>query len=307
MRVVFMGTPEFAVPSLKVAHKHNLVAVVTQPDRPQGRQQKIKFSPIKEAALAFDIPIFQPKKINTSEFYQKLVDLEPEIIVVVAFGQKLPPKILNLPTYGCVNVHASLLPKYRGAAPIHSAIINGEEVTGVSTMFLSEGWDEGDVILQAPEAIRSTDTAGQLHDRLAIKGATLLEETLALIKSGRAEPQPQDHDLATYAPKLERKDGLIDWELPADKLYDFVRGMNPWPSAYTYFDDETIKIWHAVPSPFDLGSPGDIVALGPDGISVATGRGALILKEVQRQGLRKMSGFDLANGLRIRVGQKFEG
>ncbi|MFY9202438.1 MAG: methionyl-tRNA formyltransferase, partial [Limnochordia bacterium] len=203
MRIIFMGTPEFAVPSLDAAaRRHQLLAVVTQPDRRSGRGQKLQFSPVKERALQYQVPIYQPEKVNTPGFLEEMAKYEPDAIIVVAFGHKIPKAMLELPSHGCINVHASLLPKYRGAAPIHHAIMNGERVTGVTTMYLSEGWDEGDLILQAEEPILPTDTAGTLHDRLALKGAALLAETLDLLNAGTAPRVPQDHQQATYAPKL---------------------------------------------------------------------------------------------------------
>lgn len=304
MRVVFMGTPDFAVPSLEaVMAKHQLAAVVTQPDRRQNRGQKLQYSPVKRIALAYNIPTYQPNRINTEQFYRTLTKLAPDVIVVVAFGQKIPADILELPVHGCINVHASLLPKYRGAAPIQHAIMNGERITGVSTMYLSEGWDEGDIILQLEEPISLTDTASTLHHRLAVKGAAVLAETLEKIALGEAPRIPQNHALATYAPKLEKKDGEIDWKQPAAVLFNYVRGMNPWPTAYTYFQNELIKIWAAEIGDDAEHYPGKIGDINKDGIIVGTGKGALLLKELQRQGSRRMSAYDIANGLRLKIGQ----
>ena len=236
MRVVFMGTPEFAVPSLDILFKnHTVLAVVTQPDRPKGRGQKLAISPIKERALKEDVPIFQPEKVSDEGFVKELQALQPEVIVVVAFGQKISRKILDIPVYGCINVHSSLLPRYRGAAPINYAIINGDQETGVSTMYLNEEWDAGDIILQEKVAILPTDTAGDLHDRLMVKGAELLNQTLKLISEGKAPRIPQDHSLATYAPKLTKEQGKLDFNLTAEQANFLIRGMNPWPVAYTYY------------------------------------------------------------------------
>jgi len=306
MQVVFMGTPEFAVPSLEVvANQHQLLAVVTQPDRKRDRGQKVQFSPVKEAALKYNVPIYQPEKVNTQQFRAVMAQYQPEIIVVVAFGQKIPKALLELPVHGCINVHASLLPKYRGAAPIQYAIINGDQVTGITTMYLSEGWDEGDMILQAEEPILATDTAGTLHDRLAQKGAVLLGETLDLISTGNAPRIPQNHEEATYAYKLSKADGEINWQLPAVKIADLVRGLNPWPTAYTFFNAEKIKVWEASPAGQNQGAPGEILAISPDGILVGTGAGSLLLKKLQRQGARILDAHDVANGLRLSIGQKF--
>lgn len=306
-----MGTPDFAVPCLKTIYENQvLVAVVTQPDRKSGRGQKIHHSPVKAQALKYSVPVYQPPKVNTDQFYQTLVDLAPDVIVVVAFGQKIPNRILELAPHGCINVHSSLLPKYRGAAPIHRAIVNGDDLTGVTTMHLSEGWDEGDIILQAETEILPTDTAGSLHDRLAGLGAKLLNETLERFENGTAPRIVQDDSKVSYAPKLDKSDGLINWEESAASLGNFVRGMNPWPTAYTYYKDQTIKVWTASEAKnFSDNSsdiePGKILAINQNGIYVGTGDGVLILHELQRQGARVMSGNDLANGLRLKVGKWF--
>jgi len=306
MRVVFMGTPEFAVPSLEVAFaKHELLAAVTQPDRKRDRGQKVQFSPVKEKALQYNVPVYQPEKVANRRFLEAMVQLKPDVIIVVAFGQKIPKALLELPVYGCINVHASLLPKYRGAAPIQHAIINGDQVTGVTTMYLSEGWDDGDVILQDKEPILPTDTAGTLHDRLARKGAALLDETLSLISAGRAPRVPQDHHQATYAPKLSKSDGAIDWKQPAARIANLVRGLNPWPTAYTFLQSEMIKVWEAEAAGDDESPPGEILAITPEGILVGTGLGTLLLKKLQREGARIHDAYDTANGMRLRVGQKF--
>lgn len=306
MRIIFMGTPEFAVPSLDAAaRRHQLLAVVTQPDRRSGRGQKLQFSPVKERALQYQVPIYQPEKANTPGFLEEMAKYEPDAIIVVAFGHKIPKAMLELPSHGCINVHASLLPKYRGAAPIHHAIMNGERVTGVTTMYLSEGWDEGDLILQAEEPILPTDTAGTLHDRLALKGAALLAETLDLLNAGTAPRVPQDHQQATYAPKLSKADAEIDWRQSAENIANFVRGLNPWPTAYTSFHTEMIKVWEALPLGHEGGSPGEIMSISPEGILVAAGEGSLLVKKLQRQGARILDAYDAANGLRLRKGQWF--
>jgi len=304
MRVVFMGTPDFAVPSLEItAKEHELLAVVTQPDRKRDRGQNVKFSPIKDRALAYDVPIYQPEKVSTSEFIALMEQLNPDVIVVVAFGQKIPKALLELPAHGCINVHASLLPQYRGAAPIQYAIINGDQKTGVTTMYLNEGWDEGDMILQAEEPIYPSDTAGTLHDRLAVKGAELLGETLRQIEAGTAPRIPQDHEQATYAYKLEKSDGEIDWNLNAVNIHNLVRGLNPWPTAYTYLGKEMLKLWETEVVSSREYPPGEILEISPQGILVGTPQGGLLLKQVQRQGSRMMAAYDAANGLRMKVGQ----
>jgi len=306
MRIVFMGTPDFAVPSLQVvAEEHELLAVVTQPDRKRDRGQKVQFSPVKQQALAYGVPIFQPEKINSAKFIGTLTELSPEAIVVVAFGQKIPRKILQLPPYGCINVHASLLPQYRGAAPIQYAIMNGDSITGVTTMYLSEEWDAGDIILQSEETILPTDTGATLHDRLASKGAQLLSETLRQIAAGTAPRIPQDHTAATYAYKLTKEDGNINWHLPAVRIANLVRGLNPWPGAYTYYGDEMIKVWHATAAGNDSNPPGLVLDVSPKGIAVGTPNGVVLLHQLQRQCSRVMNAYDLANGLRLKAGQFF--
>ncbi len=314
MRVVFMGTPEFAVPCLRVvAAEHQLLAIVTQPDSKQGRGQKIRFSPIKEESVKMGIPIYQPVNVKDKEFFASLRELAPEIIVVVAFGQKIPKKILDLPPEGCINVHSSLLPKYRGAAPIQYAIIDGDEETGVTTMYLSKEWDAGDIILQDVEPIFPTDTAGTLHDRLARRGADLLSKTIKQIEAGCAPRVVQNHNAATYAYKLTKDQGEIHWEQPAERLVDFIRGMNPWPGAYTYYQGVLVKVWavKVVNDPNDQYvsssvQPGEILAITNQGIMVSTARGVLALKELQRQGSKRLSALDFANGIHLQVGHVFK-
>ncbi len=302
MRVLFMGTPEFAVPSLKVLlEEHEVVAVVTQPDRRSGRGQRVTFSPIKQVALEHNLPVIQSEKISTPEVYAELAGLKADIFVVVAFGQKLSDELLELPRYGCINVHSSLLPKYRGAAPINAAIVDGESVTGVTTMYMGSGWDTGDVILQVEEPILPRDTAGELHDRLMEKGAVLLGETVRQISLGEAPRIPQDHSQATFAFKLSKEDGLVNFNRPADELDRLIRGMNPWPLAYTLINNEMIKIWEAYPSE-QQGEPGEILSLDAHGLLVGCQERSLLLKKLQRPNSRAVSGIDFANGLRLGVG-----
>lgn len=307
MRIVFMGTPEFAVPSLEaLLDEHEVVAVVTQPDRRSGRGQKYAASPVKKVALAHGVPILQPESIGSSEAMDQIQSCEADLFVVVAFGQKLPDRLLTMAPYGCVNVHSSLLPKYRGASPITAAIVKGETFTGVTTMYLASGWDSGDIILQAQEPILPRDTAGDLHDRLMITGARLLSETVRQIASGQAPRIPQDHEAASYAYKLSKKDSFVDFKEPAAKLDRLIRGMNPWPLAYTYVGEETVKILEAYPREAEgalgQGSPGEILALEGQGLVVGCGKGSLLLLKVQRPNARAISGADFANGLRLRIG-----
>ncbi len=307
MRIVFMGTPEFAVPSLEIlAEQQRVVAVVTQPDKAQGRGQKVGISPIKKLALGLGLPVLQPERVSDPQFIKLMQDFRPDLCVVVAFGQKIPDALLTLPRYGCINLHSSLLPKYRGAAPIHKAIAEGETVTGVTTMYLSSEWDAGDIILQAEEPIYPHDTAGTLHDRLMIKGAQLLAETVRQIEAGTAPRIPQDHSQATYAYKLTKADAYLDFAESAEKLGRLVRAMNPWPTAHTDILGETVKIWEAVPlaGEADVGVIADITDTA---LVVGCGSGLLALEKVQRPGRKMISGRDLANGLRLKVGQNITG
>ncbi|MGB9826688.1 MAG: methionyl-tRNA formyltransferase, partial [Desulfofundulus sp.] len=282
MRVVFMGTPDFAVPALRalVGSRYPVVGVVTRPDRPRGRGRKIQPSPVKQVALHMGLPVLQPVRVRDAAFVEQLKQLEPEVIVVAAFGQILPPSILYLPPRGCINIHASLLPRYRGAAPIHRAIMNGERETGVTIMLMDEGLDTGDILLQQPVAIGEADNAGVLHDRLAQLGAELLLQTLNLLEKGLLHAQPQEDSLATYAPPLTLQDEIIDWERPARDLYNQIRGLDPWPGARTWWGERVFKIWRAglkeaaVPGGV---LPGQVLEAGEE-LVVATGKGCLSLR-----------------------------
>ncbi len=306
MKIVFMGTPEFAVPSLDaVNQEHEVTSVVTQPDRPKGRGHNVQISPVKARALELDLPIHQPRRVSEPGFIQQLRQEAPDVIVVVAFGQKIPSELLSLAPHGCINVHGSLLPQYRGAAPIHRAIADGCVSTGVTTMYLSEAWDAGDIILQQPLTIESTDTAGSLHDRMMRIGADLLVETLLQIAKGTAPRIPQDHDSATYAFKLSKEDGRLNWSHPAHSLANLVRGMDPWPGAFTTYKGTTLKVRKAV-AMAGCGTPAEVAAIDEYGIIVGTGDGLLRLEEIQRPGSRWLKGRDAANGLRIQPGDEFD-
>lgn len=297
-----MGTPEFAVPSLKMLIKeHEVLAVVTQPDRKRGRGQQMTFSPVKEVAVSHNLLVLQPERVAETSVMEQLEELRADVFVIVAFGQKIPDRLLNMPSYGCINVHSSLLPKYRGAAPINAAIVHGEMITGVSTMYLASQWDAGDIILQSEEPIYSSDTAGDLHDRLMVKGAELLQETLAQIASGRAPRVPQDHSAATFAFKLSKEDAWLDFQRPAEELGRLVRGMNPWPLAHTLIGGESVKILEASPSDQN-GAPGEILACDENGLLIGCGTGSLYLHKLQRPNSKAITGMDFANGLRLRTG-----
>lgn len=306
LKAVFMGTPDFAVPCLeKLLSLCDIVAVVTQPDRPKGRGQKLQPSPVKQFAQAANLNILQPEKIKTAEFVEVLKGFKPDLIVVVAFGQILSNEILAIPPLGCVNVHASILPKYRGAAPIHWAIINGESISGVTTMFMDAGLDTGDAILTKSCNISQEMTTGELHDQLMIMGANLLEETVALLAVGAAPRYPQNSNESSYAPLLKKSTEKIDWSLAAAKIHDQVRGLNPWPGAYTTYNGQVMKIWQtkvvgSVASCSD--KPGKICQITPQGFTVATGDGMLEIIEIQPASKRKMMAKDYVCGGKIITG-----
>ena len=291
MNVVFMGTPEFAVPTLEALVKeHNVTAVVTQPDKPKGRGKKMMFSAVKEKALEYGLTVYQPEKVKDSDFVQVLKELAPDIMVVVAFGQILSEEILNIPKYGCINVHGSLLPEYRGAAPIQWSIIHGREYGGVTTMYMAKGLDSGDMILKAQEKIRDDDTYGSLYDRLSVIGADLLIKTLELIESGEAQRTPQNDAEATTAPMITREMERINWNDRADNIVNLIKGLNPQPVAHTLLKGEKLKIWFAEKEGNGYtGTPGEIVDVRKKDFVVMTADGAVAVKEVQAQGGKKMT------------------
>ncbi len=306
MRIVFMGTPEPAVPSLRrlVDDGHEIVAVWTQPDKPAGRGKKLHQSPVKEFALQHNLTIHQPQKIKTAEAKELFASHRADVAVVVAYGKILPPEFLSAPTKGCINVHFSLLPKYRGAAPVNWAIANGETETGVTTMKIVEELDAGPILLQQSTDIQEDETAPELMSRLADTGAGLLSDTLTRIES--IDPKPQRDDLATFAPMLKREDGLIDWSTDAYAIAHRVRGFQPWPNAHTTFRSQRLIIWKATPEWIEQlrFPPGQVIEAGRDRLIVACGDGtALRLIEVQLQDSRRMSARDFLNGRSLTVGQ----
>lgn len=304
-----MGTPEFAVPFLDglLDAGHDVLAAVTQPDRPRGRGMRVEPPPVKVRAQARGVPVLQPASTRDPQFLDAMARLAPEAIVVVAYGRVVPRELLELPPYGCINVHPSLLPRHRGASPIPAAILAGDEATGVSTMYLSEGLDEGDVILQATLPIRADDTAATLAERLIEVGVPLLLETLELLEAGRAPRIPQDSALATYAPRLKKEDGAVDWRRDALYLDRLIRAFHPAPGSYTVFRGRRVRILRAsVEATAGSGEPGVIVAAGPEGISVQTGEGVLQLLELQPENGRPMDARDFVNGYRVRPGMRFE-
>ncbi|MGH7231444.1 MAG: methionyl-tRNA formyltransferase [Nitrospiraceae bacterium] len=296
MRIVFMGTPEFAVPSLEALLRSDdaVVGVVTQPDRPKGRGGALTPSPIKQVCQREHLPLLQPEKMKAPDFLEPLRAWKPDLIAVAAFGRILPPIILEMPPRGCVNVHASLLPKYRGAGPIQWAIINGERETGITTMMMDAGMDTGAILLQERLPINPEDTAGILSTKLADVGGPLLVETIRRLKLGTVTPQPQDHAQATMAPLLKKEDGAIEWTLPAVTIANRIRGMSPWPGAYTYAEADRWTIYRATPIRREGGvageaRPGVVVAANKDSILVSTGEDFLAITELQPANRRRMA------------------
>lgn len=305
MRVVFMGTPDFAVGTLQaiINAGHEVAGVVTQPDKPKGRGKNMQFTPVKEVAIASGIPVYQPVKVKEPDFIEKLKKLDPEVIVVVAFGQILPKEILDMPKYGCVNVHASLLPKYRGAAPIQWAVIDGEKESGVTTMFMEEGLDTGDMLKKKVVPLEEDETGGSLHDKLAAAGADLLIETLKELEEGTAVRTKQDDTLSNYAKMLDKQLGHIDFMKPAEEIERLIRGLNPWPSAFTSIDGKTLKIWSATVVEKEIeGEFGEVVEVNKDSLLVKTGKGLLQLDEVQLEGKKRMEIDAFLRGYPVEVG-----
>ena len=291
MRVLFMGTPDIATGCLQklIDEKYEIIGVVTQPDKPQNRGKKLGMPPVKELALKYDIPVYQPIKARDEEFVKILKELNPDIIVVVAFGQILPKSILDIPKLGCINVHVSLLPKYRGAAPINWVIINGEEKTGVTTMYMDEGLDTGDIILKKEMLLNDEITAGELHDEMMVHGSELLKETIELIAKGEAPREKQNDEETCYAPIMKKTLGDIKWNKPAKEIHNLIRGVNPWPSAYTQYEGQTMKIWKTkVLDKTSTETPGTILSVSKDGIEVSTNDNVLLIKEIQMSGKKRM-------------------
>lgn len=305
MRIVYMGTPDFAVPALEALAKsgHDVVAVVTQPDKARDRGKKVQFTPVKAKALEYDIPVLQPEKVkHNEEFYRTLVELKPDLIVVAAYGKILPVSVLELPKYGCVNIHASLLPKYRGAAPIHRAIINGDPVTGVTLMYMAEGMDTGDMIVKAETKI-GTKTVEEMHEELAELGARLLMDTLPQLLDGTAPRQAQEESLATYAPMVFKQDGVLDFAKSAEQLCCLVRGMNSWPGASTTYRGQVVKVWEAQPLPQETGkAPGTVLSVDKTGLKVACGEGVINITKLQFPGKRAMAVSDYIKGNTVDTG-----
>jgi methionyl-tRNA formyltransferase len=310
MKIVFMGTPDFAVPTLEAlieSDKHEVVAVISQPDKPKGRGKKLQPTPVKEAALAHNIPVYQPERIKDEAFMDELEKIEADFFVVVAYGQILSRRILMMPKYGSLNVHGSILPKYRGAAPIQWALINGEPTTGITIMFMNEKCDEGDLVLKKEVYIDPNETYGSLHDRLKEIGADCLMQTLDLIEAGKARPVPQDHSQATYAPMIKKPMCQINWEESTERICNKIRAFNPFPGAYTFKGEEMIKIHSAKPDYVYTGRPGRVVNVDPKkGFNIATSDGSILVEYLCAQGGKVMRSTDYMRGHEILHGEKFE-
>lgn len=308
MRTVFMGTPHFAVPCLEMLagmYDIELQGVYTQPDRPKGRGYQPAESPVKEKAVQLELPVYQPISAKDTAFITPLQECKPELVVVVAYGLFLPAQVLNMPRYGCINVHASLLPFYRGAAPIQQCLIDGSSETGITTMLMDEGMDTGPILLQEKVSISSDETAVSLHDRLAVLGAETLKQTIHAIAAGDLEPTAQNHQQATYAPRLTKESGRINWFLKAEQIDALIRGTQPWPTAYTTYMGKMLKIWKAqVEKGCEDSLPGTIAAVAPEGMRVSTGLGCLLVQEVQLEGKKRMTVHDFLRGNHLENNQR---
>lgn len=302
MKIVFMGTPDIAKGCLEklINENREIVGVVTQADKPIGRGKKMGMPPVKELALEHNIPVYQPTKARDEEFINTLKEINPDVIVVVAYGQILPKVLLDIPKYGCINVHVSLLPKYRGAAPINWVIINGEEKTGVTTMYMDEGLDTGDIILQNEFPLDNEITAGELHDVMTVKGGELLIETLDLIEKGTALRIKQNDEESSYAPMMNKSLGNLDFSKSAKEIHDLVRGVNPWPSAYTTYDGKTMKVWKTkVLDEVSSKEPGTIIKVDKDGIRVSTNNKVLLIEEIQMPNKKRVAVCEYIKGNKI--------
>lgn len=307
MRIVFMGTPDFAVPCLEalVQAGHEVIAAVTQTDKPKGRGGQMTFPPVKETALKYNIPVYQPKRARDEEFLQTIRELEPDVGIVVAYGKLLPQALLDIPKHGCINVHASLLPKYRGAAPIQWAVIDGEEKSGVTTMQMDAGLDTGDMLVVREITLDPKETGGSLFDKLSALGAEALLETLEQVQAGTLQPVKQGETTTAYASMLDKKMGLIDFAKSAVEIERLIRGLNPWPSAYTYLDGKTLKIWEADVLEQDVKGtqPGEVLGVQKDCFLIACGAGVLAVKELQLEGKKRMNAGDFLRGYNLEAGK----
>lgn len=307
MKIIYMGTPDFSVAPLEAILQagHEVTAVVTQPDKQKGRGKEVQMTPVKECALKHGIPVLQPVKIKEPEAVAELKKYPADIFVVAAFGQLLTEEILNMPKFGCINIHASLLPAYRGAAPIQRVIINGEEKTGVTIQQMAKGLDTGDMLLKKEISIDPKETGGSLHDKLSVAGAELIVEALSKIEKGEVVPEKQDDALSCYAKKLDKAMGLIDFDQSAVSIERLIRGLNPWPSAFTLYKGKTLKIWEADVVPLEKKEePGTVVFVAKDFFDIATKEGALRVKSLQLEGKKKVAVKDFLLGYEIVCGMK---
>lgn len=307
IRTVFMGTPEFALATLEglIAAGLKLVGVYTQPDRPSGRGKQLNAPPVKQLAAAHGIPVYQPLKLRLPEVVAELQALAPDLIVVVAYGQILPKSVLDIPRYGCINVHASLLPKYRGAAPINQAIIDGETATGVTTMYMDVGLDTGDMLVKRTTPIGPFETAGEVHDRLARLGREAMDETLTRLCAGTLVGEKQDDSLSCYAPMLKKEQGLIDWSRPAREIHNRVRGLDPWPGAYTQLAGEPLKLARTRPDDQPHAQPpGTVLGADRDGVRIACGEGVLTIGELQLPGRKRLAAAEFLRGCPLPAGTR---
>jgi len=301
--IIFMGTPEFACPTLQILlnRGENILTVVTQPDRPKGRGQKVAFPPVKALALKHNLPVMQPARVREPEFIETIRGLAPTLIVVVAFGQILPKALLDIPPMGCVNVHASLLPCYRGAAPLNWCIINNESETGVTTMLMDHGLDTGPMLLKRSTPIDESEDIVSLHDRIAIMGADLLSETIDGLSAGHINPQEQDNSQMCYAPLLKKEDGLIDWRRSAREIYNQIRGLSVWPGAFTTFDGQSLKLYRALIGAGG-GPPGTALRSSKGTLEIACGSGSLLIEELQLAGKKRLDTASFLAGCPIQPG-----
>lgn len=314
MRILFMGTPDFAATILDrlIKEEHEIIGVVTQPDKQKGRGKEVSYSAVKELALSHNLPVYQPLKVREPEFLEKLNEMAPEVIIVAAFGQILPKALLEIPQFGCINVHGSLLPKYRGAAPIQYSILEGEKETGITIMYMDVGIDTGDMILQEKLAIDEEETGGSLFDKMAELGAELLVKALISIKDGSAVRTPQNNEEATYVKIIDKQMGRIDFTQSATKIERMIRGLNPWPSAYTMLEGKTLKVWLAKVESFEdneelkdkTKKPGEIIEIRKDAFVVRAGDGLLVIKELQLEGKKRMTAEAFLRGYQLKAGMK---
>ncbi len=303
-----MGTPDFAKPTLELLSqsRHEIAGVFSQPDKPRGRGKVFSPLPVKSFALSQNIPVYQPPSLKDKDVFKTIESLNPDIIIVVAYGQLLPLKIINYPRFGCVNLHASLLPKYRGAAPINWALIRGEKKTGVTTMLMEKSLDTGDILLQEKISISPDDNVMTLHDKLAILGAKKILETIGELEKGMVTPVKQDHAKAIYAPKLRKEDGLINWESSANDIFNLIRGIYKWPGAYTFFKDNRLKVLKTkMPINMHDGKPASVLDVRQNGIEVATQEGSLLITKVQPEGKPEMDAYQFSLGHKIKAGDCF--